>query len=478
MSTRTIAGKALEGLGDDVLLMILSLSDVYTVLCVSQVRFSHSTWLSATTRVSQVNRHLRAIAMVKQLWILLITDLRSRSFIETPLADLSQFTTAQLIEQVKTLVVGPRTWGEVDSDGSNSGEVQPQLAAEITLPFGTVMKHHTQLINAGRHLIIAHEVLEIWDVANKRRVWASSRYTRNFSVAREVEDNTLTVAVISLEKTLDILRFDIQTWSLTDTLKIAVPEDPFVFLRKDSIVGNLVVVDLEHVILLVDWIARTYVVLIRTTTQLRKYIVALLPGQLIVLDASRDIPKLLAYPIAGLNAWQPLSELSTSPYCPTAHLTPTLIAEVPLLDDQPLEDAEAHMAIHESPLRRGTYQFFIYLSEVNDRLGWQQRQPRAALFRYSCVVSDTEVRSTLVKAAHAIPWLFNSCFTYSGYAMYTQGVYRVAKDRNDNHESEFDYRRGRIIESLILARGEGLLSAYNGVVLTVMPTSVVLSYYL
>ncbi|KAF7341183.1 Ubiquitin carboxyl-terminal hydrolase [Mycena venus] len=90
------------------LLSILSLSDVYTVLY-----------------VSQVNRYLRAIALGKQLWI----SLSARGFIKTSFPNLSQFTTTQFMDQVRRIVVGLQRWRPSDL----SPEAQPLLVKEITI---------------------------------------------------------------------------------------------------------------------------------------------------------------------------------------------------------------------------------------------------------------------------------------------------------------------------------------------------------
>ncbi|KAJ7693176.1 hypothetical protein B0H17DRAFT_505888 [Mycena rosella] len=55
----------LHDLNEDVLIKVLSYCDVYTVLC-----------------ATRVNKHVRAIALAKQLWISLLRDLRSRGLIE------------------------------------------------------------------------------------------------------------------------------------------------------------------------------------------------------------------------------------------------------------------------------------------------------------------------------------------------------------------------------------------------------------
>jgi len=199
-----------EGLGNDVILVILSLS------------------------VSRVNRHLHTITFVKQLWISLVNDLWARCFIETPPSTLSAYATVQLIDQVRVLIVGPQTWRR---DSDLSSEVQPLLIEEITMPLDSRVsgKAKVHLINGGRHIIMGwHRGLEIWDVINKRRVWTRAAYTlqstaadaRQFSVCRTIEDNTLTVAILTQRrKALEILRINLQDWSIAETLIIDLPKN-------------------------------------------------------------------------------------------------------------------------------------------------------------------------------------------------------------------------------------------------------------
>ncbi|KAJ7777741.1 hypothetical protein B0H14DRAFT_2963662, partial [Mycena olivaceomarginata] len=136
-----------EGLGPDVLLVILSLSDVYTVLS-----------------VSLVNRQLRAISMSKQLWISLVNDLRMRSFIETPPSALSQYATKQLLAK--------------------------------PVPDLNLVKVH--LINGGRHFILgSNAALEIWGVIAKRCVWSRDGSGRTVSVGLAIEEHTLTMTILN-----------------------------------------------------------------------------------------------------------------------------------------------------------------------------------------------------------------------------------------------------------------------------------------
>ncbi|KAJ6586171.1 hypothetical protein B0H19DRAFT_1111663 [Mycena capillaripes] len=72
-----------ESLGEDVILQTLSLCDVYAVLS-----------------VSMVNKFLRRIALVKQLWLSLVHDLGVRGVLDLPPGELNH-STSELISLVK-----------------------------------------------------------------------------------------------------------------------------------------------------------------------------------------------------------------------------------------------------------------------------------------------------------------------------------------------------------------------------------------
>ncbi|KAJ7874883.1 hypothetical protein B0H13DRAFT_2668996 [Mycena leptocephala] len=217
-----------QRLAQEVFLAILSFSDVYTVLS-----------------VSQANRHLRRAPSSKP---------------RGPLSTLSEYTTIQLIDQVKTLVVGPRTW-------MVSADSNPQTSKEVTIPLGEPLRRPlaTQLINGGRHIIIAafpYSVLEIWD------------------------DDMLIVATQSRDSSCsEILHIDIQKWTITETLKIPLPPGRSAILRQNAAVGHCVVFDLTTEILLVNWRNRTYA-LLNGLQPGRSHIVGLIPGHIMILQVT------------------------------------------------------------------------------------------------------------------------------------------------------------------------------------------------
>ncbi|KAJ7718089.1 hypothetical protein B0H14DRAFT_3630730 [Mycena olivaceomarginata] len=324
-----------EGLGPDVLLAIFSLSDVYTVLS-----------------VTLVNRSLRAITMMKQLWISLVNALRKHSIIETPPSTLSQYTTAQLIGQVGAVIVGPQTWRR---DMPNK---QPLLAEEITVLLGRPMSERNlmvRLINGNRQFILElRAALEIWDVIDKQYVWTRHGDTRMIVVAQTIENHTLTMA-IQHDMTLEILYINVRDWNLVESM-LFPHHDMLRGIKSTHIPFNLI---------------PGYLVVAIT----------IMPLNSSIIKGIRP----LVYPIATFgSAWRPVSELNNVTYLSVAQFTP-IVLETPDRLDELIEILR--LLIYESPLQCSTYKIVLYIchqkGEVSDC---------AVTFRYKCTVCDPGFR--------------------------------------------------------------------------------------
>ncbi|KAJ7487022.1 hypothetical protein FB451DRAFT_775914 [Mycena latifolia] len=153
-STMSALAPTLGGLDEDIVLRILSSSDI-----------------STTISVSRINRHLHHITSAKQLWLLHVQDLVDRSLIELPPSvTLLSLSTADLIDLVRRLVTGPATWAAGQS---------PQVSTEISIrmmhdqPAGFLGRSRVKLLDGGRHILFSCEtLLELWDVATQQLVWS------------------------------------------------------------------------------------------------------------------------------------------------------------------------------------------------------------------------------------------------------------------------------------------------------------------
>ncbi|KAJ7652267.1 hypothetical protein B0H17DRAFT_407925 [Mycena rosella] len=140
-------------LNEDVVAEILSSCDVHTVLC-----------------VSRVNKHFRAIALEKQLWMLLLRRLAFQGFIDlAPEETFVTQTTSDLIDEVKCLIFGPKTWSPTWSS-------PPIPKRQIILPFKherplESRTHSITLLPGGRHFVFHDQAsLRFFDAATGRVV--------------------------------------------------------------------------------------------------------------------------------------------------------------------------------------------------------------------------------------------------------------------------------------------------------------------
>ncbi|KAJ7465984.1 hypothetical protein FB451DRAFT_1369776 [Mycena latifolia] len=148
----------LHSLNSDVILHIFTLLDVFTILS-----------------ISRANKHFRAIAFAKQLWISVVRDLVSRYLIDPPGEEnLERLSTAELMQHVKRGVIGPLTW-------SPSSSVPPTLSRQIHISLEALRgRYHAEFLPEGRHILFYTETgafprgVECWEVRSGRRVWGWS----------------------------------------------------------------------------------------------------------------------------------------------------------------------------------------------------------------------------------------------------------------------------------------------------------------
>ncbi|KAJ7471123.1 hypothetical protein FB451DRAFT_1253046, partial [Mycena latifolia] len=158
----------------------------------------------------RVNRSLRRIALVKQLWISLIKNLIERNLLEVP-PDfiISQNSTVGLIDQIKGVLTGPQTWVPTAEQSPTPFE-RIVVPANIKRTGGWRGDSKIKLVNGGRQIVIAHRAaVEIWDVATKRRLWTRPVFAVNFNVdLREFGTNITLVILLEDRVTLEIAQID------------------------------------------------------------------------------------------------------------------------------------------------------------------------------------------------------------------------------------------------------------------------------
>ncbi|KAJ7176255.1 hypothetical protein C8R43DRAFT_556297 [Mycena crocata] len=132
----------LDTLPPDVLLCIFAFVDVAALLS-----------------FSRVNRHFHGLASSRQLWLSLVRALTSRGLIDAPPDELLHTLSKDaLIDEIKRVIVGPRTW-------SSNWEL-PTIARQLSLPLPSLLGNsdHTtalhqrrssvNLLPGGRHALL------------------------------------------------------------------------------------------------------------------------------------------------------------------------------------------------------------------------------------------------------------------------------------------------------------------------------------
>lgn len=121
-------------------------------------------------RPAQVNRSYRNVALTKQLWIVLLRDLEWRGLLDRPLErNLQTFNTSELIDEVKRVVVGPKTWAVTSAD-------PPTLSRQVLVPFEHPENPRGSdiILPGGRYFAMGGDHtqnLGIWEVATGQCVW-------------------------------------------------------------------------------------------------------------------------------------------------------------------------------------------------------------------------------------------------------------------------------------------------------------------
>ncbi|KAJ6525154.1 hypothetical protein B0H19DRAFT_1084999 [Mycena capillaripes] len=143
-----------ESLGEDVILQTLSLCDVYAVLS-----------------VSMVNKFLRRIALVKQLWLSLVHDLGARGVLDLPPGELNH-STSELVSLVKRK---PVPWSILGCPWSQTSLASTTAGHRFTFETGMVAGHigiH-RLLPGAKYIVfqISDEEFHIYEVWSGRKVF-------------------------------------------------------------------------------------------------------------------------------------------------------------------------------------------------------------------------------------------------------------------------------------------------------------------
>ncbi|KAJ7486848.1 hypothetical protein FB451DRAFT_1228168 [Mycena latifolia] len=240
---------SIQSLGDDVLLKVLSICDVYTALS-----------------VSMVNKYLREIALAKQLWLWLVCDLVRRGILDNPPAeDLDGYSTGQLIGEVRRVVAGPSSW----SPGSSSS---PTVDRRLSFATHLAAIYRTRLLPGGRYLALqTRKQVHIYGVAAGRCIWQHAAGYRDTAWAVDMIEVGIMARVLLLPRGLSgrpdisVHEVDLASGRSHEVFNLDLHTIDYGFDRMASILGDFFVVVRDdprmRVFLLVNWRLCTYVFL-------------------------------------------------------------------------------------------------------------------------------------------------------------------------------------------------------------------------
>ncbi|KAJ7240513.1 hypothetical protein C8J57DRAFT_99951 [Mycena rebaudengoi] len=339
-------------LAEDVLLLILQLCDVYTVL--------------STT---QVNKRFRTIALAKQLWIYLIEDLVARRLFDLPLdRSLQDHTTAELIEEVKKLVIGPRTW-------SRRSHTPPTVLRRVKIspPYNIRpnLPTNLELLPGGKYLVAQHNTrMELWHVATCKIIWCLPvlllRYT--FELLEYADTAICAFAAFESPETVKVLSINLGSGESTEVFTINLPEgtvlsdtpilcDGFLLcaLIHNELRGNLY--------LLVYWHENQAVVL-RDFSPTRPYlwvwIMKLVPGHIVFTASHPLAPYYGRIQVCSLESFSGMWKPATSVRFLEDGIN---LWDMPAVATQELPFSDLRIAmimLYKSPLRHDAYKLIIY----------------------------------------------------------------------------------------------------------------------
>ncbi|KAJ7240519.1 hypothetical protein C8J57DRAFT_1727073 [Mycena rebaudengoi] len=410
-------------LAEDILLLILQFCDVGTVL--------------STTRV---NKRFRAIALAKHLWIHLIEDLVSRRLVDLPHdRSLQDYTTAELIEEVKKLVIGPRTW-------SRRSCTPPTILRYIEIsPSHNIPSNslrNLELLPGGKYLAAIHDTrIELWHVATGAVIWCLQvrRLLYTFELLECADTALFAFGTFESSGTVKVLSIDLSSGESTEVFAIDLPDgtllDDRPMLCDGFLLCALIHTELRvHLYLLVHWHENQAVVL-RDLPPTRRYFwvtsMKLLPGHIVFThcDPPHNNRIHVCVLVSFSGMWRPATSVwQREGGIDLRDMPPVATQELPFFDFR------RAMMVYKSPLRRDAYKLAIYREEarpaprrysvkwVRDALFKRNSPPRgqehtATLWTFHFAISKNILIDwvTLSAPAFAVPY----CSTLPSYAGYT-----------------------------------------------------------
>ncbi|KAJ7137507.1 hypothetical protein C8R43DRAFT_1019553 [Mycena crocata] len=359
----------LDQLHGDVLSQIFAFTDVYTVLS-----------------LSQVNKYCREVATTKQLWLSLIQNLALRCLIDAPPEmTLDTYSTEALISEVKSLIVGPRSW-------SRGSSIPPSLSRRCVIPVDISDQdgnpsRYIGLLPGGKHFVCkiltdddSQDLLECWEVATGLCVWTWGITGHQLDHVRfDLSDGghkpRVYLALSEGHIRLLVLQVNLKTGESQELFRLASEKlvdgyFPTGVCFSNEFLACVYRAENADLTLLVNRHTESFI-LIDDFGGMRH--IAMLPGHIIFLASRKSIREsnqAVVYSIASLaRFWRPLAELDLDTRLTEADITPHLILNIPgndVHDSQHRLDWSRRFFVDEHPLHRGDYRLTVEMEDFVD----------------------------------------------------------------------------------------------------------------
>ncbi|KAJ7133696.1 hypothetical protein C8R43DRAFT_1205955 [Mycena crocata] len=386
-----------SSLNDDVLIHILEFCDVSSALA-----------------MSAGNKHFRSLTFTKQVWVAILRELVHRLLVELPSKeDLCQYTPQQVIDEVKRVVLGPKSWSKLKSD--------------LPLP---VLRRKNVLKHEG-----IPPPMEIGEVETGKHMWSRPQPATHYpTYAIDLQPDKMATLVLVPKHNDDtcpvsVLRIDLATGGAKDVfkrgLRVCGWSRPSV--RGDFIAISVLVPASDNVFVVVVNLALKRCVTFRLVSG-KRVMTALVPGNLVLFVAEPTAPHgqlLILFPFHSVS-WRTLSVID---YIECVDVFDRIYVfgqgSIKFLGVDP-ESAHVtrlwQLMVRESPLRRDTYKISIYTSDSaanpyrNPLRAIFGAEPRATLFSFRLSLAGKRVVGMEATSERpAVPELHIEA-SYAGYS--------------------------------------------------------------
>ncbi|KAJ7126001.1 hypothetical protein C8R44DRAFT_979915 [Mycena epipterygia] len=387
--------------------------------------------ISSVLSISQTNNYLHDLAFTPTIWRFLVEDLRKRNFVDRlSAADIRKMSTQTLVAVVRRLVVGPEAWSPPRIQSLQPTPFSKILAkfakpqrqcAPPTQPSAHIILHPSispglpdplwldcKVLPGGRYLLFRpvneSQTLGCWRTAGDSLLSTySSRIPSSYMVdfaAEALEGGERANIVIRLGNSLNFGYVEVISWDFVTGMTELLSVTQYTDRQLDpqtlpNICGGLVLVRTcrnsawsQYFYEIIDWRAQQYCKILPPSSTESKFAMELVPGYFIstATSSSNKTQEIRICSIAALpNSWTPVGEHNTA--------DPVLVSNVPhvVLTTIKLNGTPVRagiIAVHRSPLQRGTYRVWLYFSYYEPRL-FANSPDRALLCRFRLSLPET-----------------------------------------------------------------------------------------